>query len=160
MDVGRLLLELAVTAPKARGTALESLIVGATNLFAAGRLKAYRPAQAGFNDVGDVHGVSPFIIQAKDYKDLATALREGLAGAVAQARRAGEDYGVAVIKRRGKSIGESYAVMRYEDFVRVLLRLRRAEALALPGREAETDRQAPFPTAADVARARKEEPTA
>lgn len=153
-----------MSASKAKGTAFESLLVGATNLFARGRLTARRVAQQGFADSGDVHGVSPFVIQAKDWANLTAALREGLAGAVAQAKRAGEDYGVAVVKRRHGPVGESYAVMRYEDFVRVLLRLRRAEQLLgqfdtdlrLALGESDDDRARPFPTAADVARARKD----
>lgn len=154
-----------MSAAKAKGTSFESLIVGALNLFARGRLKAYRPAQTGFRDVGDVHGLSPFIIQAKAYKDLTTALREGVNGAVIQAQHAGEDYGVAVIKRPRGAIGDAYAVMRFEDFARVLLRLRRAEAelgkyapggeRAIYGGQIDDDIAAPFPTAADVARARK-----
>jgi hypothetical protein len=116
---------------KAKGTAFESLIRDALNGFWRGRfgLKAYRPAQEGHLDTGDLHGVSPFIVQAKNYRDVASALREGLNGAVVQAERAGEDYGVAVIKRARRPIGEAAAVMRLEDWARLVLRLRRAEEL-------------------------------
>ena len=162
-----------MSAAKDRGTRWESLIVRALGRFFGGRfgLAPRRVAQQGFNDTGDIHGISPFVIQAKAYKDLATALRLGVAGAVVQAERAGEDYGVAVIKKPRGAIGEAYAVMRLEDWARVLLRLRRAEenlrdTVSYPlfayddpvgEHEAETEKDlaAPFPTAADLDRERR-----
>lgn len=90
-------------------------------------LRAYRPAQEGFRDTGDIHGVSPFVIQAKDWKDVTAALRVGLDGAVQQAANAGEEYGVNVVKRARKPVGEAYAVMRLSDFAEVVLRLALAE---------------------------------
>src|SRR5205085_1983276 len=86
-----------------------------------------RVAQAGIADTGDVHGISPFVGQAKAYASVTDAVRLGVAGAVVQAKRAGEDYGVAFVKKPRHAAGEAYAVMRLEDFARVLLRLRRAE---------------------------------
>ena len=156
-----------MTAAKQRGTSFETLIVRALSSFFGGRfgLAPRRVAQQGFNDTGDVHGISPFVIQAKSYKDLAAALRLGVAGAVVQAQRAGEDYGVAVIKKPRGAIGDAYAVMRLEDWARVLLRIRRLEAIigqnvystdSLRFREgAAEDLAAPFPTAADLDRERR-----
>jgi hypothetical protein len=120
-----------MSAAKRKGTAFESLIRNAMNNSFLSRtgIRAYRPAQEGFKDVGDIHGVSPFIIQAKNWKDLGAALREGVDGAVIQSGNADEDYGVAVIKRPRHSVGDAYAVMRFEDFCRILSRLRRAETL-------------------------------
>lgn len=116
---------------KRRGTAFESSARDAMNEFFRGRhgLKAYRPAQAGHLDTGDLNGVSPFIVQAKAYADTATALREGMAGAARQALVAGEPYGVALLKRARRPVADAAAVMRLQDFARVLVRLRRAEAL-------------------------------
>lgn len=111
-----------MTKAKARGTAFESAVVDVLN--AAG-LSAYRPAQHGRDDQGDIHGVSPFIVQCKNYADVATALRLGVEGARVQAANAGERYGVAVVKRRGKHAREAYAVMRLEDFAALILELRR-----------------------------------
>ena len=109
---------------KAKGTRHES---ATRNYLKERGVAAYRPAQTGFRDSGDIHGVSPFIVQAKDWKDLAGALREGVDGAVKQAAHAGEDYGVAVIKRARKPIEDAYAVMRLSDWTSVLIRLTSAE---------------------------------
>ena len=155
-----------MTAAKRKGTAWETLVTRALNLYGLGTgLYAYRPAQAGFRDEGDIHGLSPFVAQCKDYASLADALREGLDGAVKQAEHAGEDYGVAIVKRRRRSVGDAYAVMRLEDFARVLLRLRDAEyrlgitpSAAAEYHAAEVVRLLGegFPTAADIDRARKD----
>lgn len=144
---------------KRKGTAWESLLVATLSGFFRGRygLAPRRVAQQGHDDLGDIHGVSPFVGQAKAYADITTALREGLAGAVVQAGRAGECYGVAFVKRPRGSAGEGYAVLRVEDWARVLLRLRRAESLVrdFGGHEpvelladaAEADLAEPFPRA-------------
>lgn len=108
---------------KRKGTAFESEIVA----FLKSRgVPAYRPAQSGARDVGDVHGVSPFVIQAKNWRDVTSALREGVDGAQLQARNAGETYGIAVVKRARKPVGEAYAVMRLEDLAALILQLRDA----------------------------------
>lgn len=109
---------------KRKGTAFESDIV--TYLNAAG-IRAYRPAQTGRFDVGDVHGVSPFVIQAKNWRDVTSALREGVDGAQLQARNAGETWGVAVVKRARKPVGEAYAVLRLEDLAALILQLRETQ---------------------------------
>ena len=117
---------------KRKGTDHEVRTTSSANNFAkavGAELELYRPAPSGRVDSGDVHGGRPFLIQCKNYADLATGLRLGLDGAVKQAEVYGADYGVNVLKRRNASIGDAFAVMRYQDFVRVMLRLRRAEAL-------------------------------
>ncbi len=120
-----------MTAAKRKGTRFESLIVSALSTFFGGRygLAPRRVAQEGHLDTGDVHGISPFVIQAKAYANLADALRIGVPAAVVQAERAGEDYGVAVIKKPRGAVGDAYAVMRLQDWARLVLRLRSAEAL-------------------------------
>ena len=119
-----------MSAAKAKGTAFETLIVKALASFFGGRhgLAPRRVAQEGFNDSGDVHGVSPFIIQAKAYKSWEDAIRLGLDGAEKQKHHAGEPYAVAFVKRPRRSIGDAYAVMNVATFARLLLRLRSAEA--------------------------------
>lgn len=119
---------------KAKGTKFETEIRGFANQVLAGRTKVYRPAQEGHKDVGDLHGVPPFVIQAKNWRDLVGALREGLDGAVKQAGHAGERWGLAVIKRQRRPVGESYAVMRlcdwlefYREYLELQERLRRFE---------------------------------
>ncbi|UJQ86825.1 RusA-like Holliday junction resolvase [Arthrobacter phage Reedo] len=119
-----------MSAAKAKGTAFETLIVKTLASFFGGRhgLAPRRVAQEGFNDSGDVHGVSPFIIQAKAYKSWEEAIRLGLDGAEKQKHHAGEPYAVAFVKRPRRSIGDAYAVMNVATFARLLLRLRGAEA--------------------------------
>lgn len=106
---------------KRKGTAFESEIVA---FLKAQGIPAYRPAQTGRFDVGDVHGTDPAVLQAKNYKDTVTALREGVDGAVIQAQNAGRPLGVAVVKRARRSIGDAYVVLRLSDFARVLRVLR------------------------------------
>ena len=122
-----------MSANKARGTKWETALVRALGAFFGGRfgLAPRRVAQEGFADTGDLHGLAPFIGQAKDWKSWEAAIREGLDGAQAQKARAGEPYGVAFVKRVRRPVGGGFAVMTIDDFARVLLRLRRAEAALL-----------------------------
>jgi hypothetical protein len=113
-------------ARKAKGTRFESDVRDRLRLWG---LHAYRPAQEGRHDVGDLHGVEPFILQAKAWENVSAALREGLDGARVQARHAGRAYGAVVIKRTRASIGLARVALTLDDFARVLLRLRRAEDL-------------------------------
>jgi hypothetical protein len=120
-----------MTAAKARGTKWESDLVKSLGAFFGDRfgLAPRRVAQEGFKDSGDLHGLSPFIAQAKNYKSWEEAIRLGLDGAEKQKVHAREPFGVAFIKRVRRSVGDGYAVMTVATFARVLLRLRRAEAL-------------------------------
>lgn len=102
---------------KAKGTAFERDVKGYANKMLGQRTHVHRPVQDQPYDVGDLHGVSPFIIQAKNWKNLVGALREGLDGAVKQAKNAGERWGVAVIKRHQRNVREAYTVMRLEDWL-------------------------------------------
>lgn len=81
---------------------------------------ARRVAQSGQLDTGDIHGIEPFVGQAKAYRSVTDALRDGVAGANAQAPRAGQPFGVAFVKRPGKGVAEGYAVMDVATFARVL----------------------------------------
>lgn len=110
-----------MTRAKQKGTAWETAVVRFLN--DAG-VPAYRPAQSGARDVGDVHGVSPLVIQCKDRQDVMAAIREGLDAAQTQARNAGETYGVNVVKRARKPAADAYAVMRLEDLAALILQLR------------------------------------
>lgn len=120
-----------MSANKAKGTKWETAIVRALAAFFRGRcgLAPRRVAQEGFNDTGDIHGIDPFIGQAKHWKDWQAAIREGLDGAERQKVAAGRPYAVAFVKRVRKGVGGGYAVMTIETFARLLMRLRRAEAL-------------------------------
>lgn len=146
-----------MSANKARGTRWETALVRALSAFFGGRhgLAPRRVAQEGHADTGDLHGLSPFVAQAKDWKSWEDAIREGLDGAEVQHVRAGEDYGVAFVKRIRKGPGGGYAVMTVATFARLLVRLRRAEDLladADPDRArvhataTHDDRVRPFPS--------------
>lgn len=101
------------SANKAKGARWELDIV--RYLAAAFGRRVRRPHAEGFEDVGDIH-LSPFVLQAKNYADVATALRVGVEGAEIQATRAGEPYGVAVIKARGKGAEHAYVAMSLRQF--------------------------------------------
>jgi hypothetical protein len=109
---------------KAKGTRWESAV---RDFFRSVGIPAYRATQEGRLDVGDLHGLDPFVGQAKDYADTVTALRVGVEGAEVQARNAGRDYGVAFVKRARASTERGYAVLTIGTFAKVLRRLREAE---------------------------------
>lgn len=111
---------------KAKGTRWES---GLRDFFRSCGLDAYRPAQEGRLDVGDLHGLEPFVGQAKDWANTVAALREGTDGAATQAANAGRDYGVNFVKRARATTGRGYAVTTVRTFALVLKRLQRAENL-------------------------------
>lgn len=102
---------------KAKGTKWETETRDYAGKVLGDRTKVYRPAQEGFADTGDLHGLSPFVAQTKNWKNWQAAIREGLDGVVKQARHAGESYGVNVVKRARKPVSDAYAVMRYADWL-------------------------------------------
>ena len=114
-----------MSANKRKGTAAESAVRDylAAELADVDGVDPRRVAQTGALDTGDIHGVDPFVLQVKAWKDIAGALREGLAGAVVQAERAGRPYGAAVIKRPRKPISDAAVVLRLSDFARLLREL-------------------------------------
>ena len=144
---------------KAKGTKWETDLVRSLSAFFRGRsgLAPRRVAQEGFLDTGDLHGLSPFVGQAKNWASWQDAIREGLDGAEVQRLRAGESYGVAFVKRVRRSPGDAYAVTTIATWARVLARLRRAEEFLvrtatvddLDAYQAENraDLEAPFPKA-------------
>lgn len=104
-------------AAKRKGTAYESAVV---KYLQEHGIPARRVAQTGQLDTGDIHGIDPFAGQCKAYRNMADALRDGVAGANVQAPRAGQPYGVAFIKRPGKPIADGYAVMDLATFATLL----------------------------------------
>lgn len=80
---------------------------------------AVRNPPMGSKDVGDltvfIHKAE-VAVEVKSYKDVATALRDGLAELEAEKANAGTSHGVLVVKRRGVTDpGEWYAVRRVAD---------------------------------------------
>ncbi|CCQ44640.1 hypothetical protein ARTSIC4J27_567 [Pseudarthrobacter siccitolerans] len=120
-----------MSAAKQKGTAWETALVRFLGEFFEKRfgLEPRRKAQEGFEDAGDIGGISPFVAQAKAYKSWEDAIRLGLDGVEKQKIHAGEPYGVAFVKRVRRSVGAGYAVMTVATFARLLVRLRRAEFL-------------------------------
>jgi hypothetical protein len=110
-----------VTAAKRKGTAWESAIVA---FLQTKGIPARRVAQSGMLDTGDVHGIEPFVGQAKSYANIAEGVRLGVEGAEVQKVRAGLPFGVAFVKRPRKSTAQGYAVMTIETFADLLVRLR------------------------------------
>jgi len=96
---------------KAKGTRWETAV---TRFLRDHGVFAYKPRQEGFRDVGDVHA-PPFALQAKDWKDVVSALREGTDGARVQAVHAGLPFGAAVVKRARKPVEDAYLVLRLGD---------------------------------------------
>lgn len=119
-----------MSAAKQKGTAWETALVKHLDAFFERRwgLAPRRVAQEGFNDSGDIQGISPFVAQAKNYKSWEEAIRLGLDGVEKQKLHAGEPFGVAFVKRVRRSVGAGYAVMTVETFTRLLARLRSAES--------------------------------
>jgi hypothetical protein len=110
-----------MTTRKAKGTRFESAV--RDHLRSLG-IPAYRATQEGHDDTGDLHGVDPFILQAKDWQNVTAALREGVDGAQRQARAAGRPFGAAVVKRARRSTGEAYVIMTLDTWADVLTSLR------------------------------------
>jgi hypothetical protein len=90
-------------------------------------IEAFKPYEEGHDDAGDIHGVDPFILQAKNYTSWQDAIREGLDGAEKQKRVAGVPWGAAVVKRLRREAADAYVVMTLATFAEVLLALRAPE---------------------------------
>ena len=88
-------------------------------LTAAG-LHAVKPRQTKQLDVGDIHLGTDIVVQAKNWANIASGLREGTKGAQAQARRAGRPFGVTVIKKRQGAIRDAYVAMPLHVFIALL----------------------------------------
>jgi hypothetical protein len=110
---------------KARGTAWETAVV--RYLHEHGFPNARRKVLTGKLDEGDIDlGSCEVTIEAKNTQKI--TLSEFVDEARIEARNSGGGYGVAVVKRRGKGTGESYAVMRLEDWTEFVTRWTKVEA--------------------------------
>lgn len=88
-------------ANKARGTRWETTVVNYLRSVLHRSTDVYRPAQVGFQDVGDIHLAEDFILQCKDWEKWSKAdLWRFTDAANLQAIHAGRPWGVAVVKRR------------------------------------------------------------
>lgn len=112
------------SANKKKGTAFESAVRDFAN---ANGHKAFRPAQMGAGDIGDVHIDGRVCVQAKD--TASHRFGEWLEDVEDQRARAGLAFGVVVAKRRRHSTGAAYAVTTLEQYLALLRRLDMAESL-------------------------------
>jgi hypothetical protein len=114
---------------KAKGTAWETAIV---RFLREAGLYAIKPRQEGTRDVGDVHVEGLVVLQAKNYRDLATGIREGIEGVAEQRLHAGLPFGFAVVKRARKPVEEAYVVLRLGDLPDLVRALDGRPALSDP----------------------------
>lgn len=76
----------------------------------------------GVNDKGDLVNTGEFTVECKNVKSI--TLAQFVHEANVESRNAGTEFGVAFIKRRGKTDpGEGYAVMDVETFRAIVARL-------------------------------------
>lgn len=75
----------------------------------------------GTNDKGDIRGLASWVVEAKNEKTISLAgyMRE----VETERLNAGTPYGVALVKARGKSTIDGYAVMPIGIWLRVAARL-------------------------------------
>ena len=106
-----------------KGTAFETRTVEFLRGALPGSVRVYRPAQRSRLDIGDIWLGENVIIQCKDYKTWSRAsLQKWIRDARTQAKHAGRDYGVVVVKSRreaevsGGSDNESLVFMSGETF--------------------------------------------
>jgi len=109
-------------ANKRKGTRFESAV---RNWLLDRRSKAWRPAQTGHKDEGDVHVDGMVALQCKDAAQ--QRYSQWVDDANDQAVNAGLPYGAVVHKRRGKPVGESLVVLDLDTFHTIQRRLRVAE---------------------------------
>lgn len=111
---------------KAKGTSFEVSVKGWLNI--RGFPNAHRAVLEGGLDKGDIHGIYNKVlkrkvcVQCKNQK--AMKLSEWLNDTVEQAERLDNAVPALVVKRVGKgekALGDSYVVMRLEDFSQLLL---------------------------------------
>ena len=104
---------------KARGTRWEVAV--ATFLRASGFTEVYRMAPAGEFDAGDLGGIPEVAFECRDRNRL--TLSENVDDANERAHHKGADYGVTIMKRRGRGAGDAYVALDLTTFVRLLQEL-------------------------------------
>lgn len=105
-----------MSASKRKGTAFETAVV--TYLREHGFPTAERRALAGTLDRGDIAGIPDVAIECKAVQ--AITLAAFVDETERERRNADATYGITVIKRRQKSIGDAYAVMPLKKLVELL----------------------------------------
>ena len=100
---------------KRKGTQFESDVVTYLRPLWKG---VERRTLSGAQDRGDIAGITDIVFECKATKsiDLASAVDE----AQVEKENAGADLGIAVIKRRMKPTAQAYAVLPFEEMVKLL----------------------------------------
>jgi len=101
----------------AKGTRFETDV---TREFLGAGVYAVKPRQAGDKDIGDIHVGPDIVAQAKAWKNVTSALREGTKGAQLQAKRAKRPFGVTIIKKAQAPIRDAYVAMPLHVFISLL----------------------------------------
>ena len=101
---------------KQRGTKFETDCVKFAQ--ANGFPDARRQPLAGSADRGDIWLCSGVVLECKATRSI--ALAAAVDEAQAEARNAGVEIGIAVIKRRNHGTGDAYAVLPYELLLAIL----------------------------------------
>ena len=103
---------------KEKGTRWESAVV---HYLRSKGFDVWRMAQTGSQDQGDIGGLSHIAFEVRNRAKI--SLAENVDDANSRASAKGSDYGVTVIKRRGKSTADAYVAMSLETFTRFLQEL-------------------------------------
>lgn len=106
---------LMVNKSKEKGTRWESAV--AKYLRSKG-FDVWRMAQTGTEDQGDIGGLSQVAFECRNRAKI--SLAENVDDAESRAKYKEADYGVAVIKRRGKGTADAYVAMTLETFTRLM----------------------------------------
>lgn len=88
--------------------------------FRGAGIHAVQPRQDRPGDVGDLHVARDVVVQAKAWRNLANAIRDGIAGSQAQKRRAKRPIGVAIAKKAGEPLMDAVVAMPLRDFILLL----------------------------------------
>lgn len=83
--------------------------------------------QGGAKDRGDLEGLPDFAVQVKDHER--QNFSEWLDDVDDQRREAAELFGVVIARRRGRPLGQAYAVLTLDTFVRILALLELEQSL-------------------------------
>jgi len=102
-----------VSTSRAKGTSFETAVVRYLNEH--GFPYAERRALRGTDDRGDIAGVPGVMFECKAVRTI--TLAQFMDEVKVQTKNAAARIGVAVVKRRQKSVGEAYVVMTLEQFV-------------------------------------------
>lgn len=103
---------LSARGRKTKGSNAEREVVRFLSDQLGGRIA--RTLAGATDDKGDVSGLPELVIQVKNYRDVARAVREGVLGVMSQKENADALWGCVFVRRPG---GGFYVVMTPEDFV-------------------------------------------